>query len=101
LYIIIYIAVEYGGALMTTTRRMRVNRWGNSLGIRFPAEFTDYTHITDKSIVDVSIEEDKIIITKATEKRPYKSIQELFEGFDGEYEPVEIDWGKPVGNEVW
>jgi antitoxin MazE len=37
----------------------------------------------------------------STDTNPYKSIQELFEGFDGEYEPVEIDWGKPVGDEVW
>jgi antitoxin MazE len=86
---------------MTTTKQMRVNKWGNSLGIRFPIEFTDYAHITDKSVVDVHIEDDRIIIQKAKETKPYKSIEELFEGFDGEYEPIEIDWGKPVGEEVW
>jgi antitoxin MazE len=30
-----------------------------------------------------------------------KSIDELFEGYDGDYEPIEIDWGKPEGNEIW
>jgi len=30
-----------------------------------------------------------------------KSIEEFFSGFDGEYEPVEINWGEPVGEEVW
>ena len=34
-------------------------------------------------------------------KREYKSIQELFSDFKGEYEPINIDWGKPVGNEIW
>ena len=37
------------------------------------------------------------------------TIEELFEGFDGEYEPPvdwplqgsEIDWGEPVGKEAW
>ena len=29
-----------------------------------------------------------------------QTINELFEGYDGEYEPVEIDWGKPVGKEI-
>jgi antitoxin MazE len=86
---------------MTATRRMQVNKWGNTLGIRFPAEFTDYAHITEKSIVDVSVENDMIIIKKAKEIKPYKSIEELFDGFDGEYEPMDIDWGKPVGKEVW
>jgi antitoxin MazE len=80
---------------------MRVNKWGNSLGIRFPSEFTEYTQITDKSVVDVSIEGNRIIIEKKPDIKPYKSIEELFEGFEGEYEPVSIDWGKPVGNEIW
>ena len=34
-------------------------------------------------------------------KKTHKSIEELFEGFEGEYEPIEIDWGKPVGKEIW
>jgi len=34
-------------------------------------------------------------------KRPYKNIQELFKDFNGEYEPMDISWGKPVGNEIW
>ncbi|MDR0987126.1 MAG: AbrB/MazE/SpoVT family DNA-binding domain-containing protein [Ruminococcus sp.] len=83
---------------MTATRRMRVDKWGNSLGIKFPIEFTEYAKITDKSEVEVSVIDDKIIIEKA---KSYESIEELFEGFDGEYEPIEIDWGKPVGEEVW
>ena len=30
-----------------------------------------------------------------------KTIEELFEGYEGDYVPTEIDWGEPVGNEVW
>ena len=40
----------------------------------------------------------KIIIEKATKQ---KNIKELFADYHGEYTPVEIDWGEPVGNEVW
>ena len=29
------------------------------------------------------------------------TISELFEEYDGEYEPVLIDWGVPVGKEIW
>jgi transposase len=36
-----------------------------------------------------------------TKKKPHKSIEELFADFKGEYEPVDIDWGKPVGKEIW
>ena len=30
-----------------------------------------------------------------------KNIKELFADFDGNYSPVEIDWGDPVGDELW
>lgn len=30
-----------------------------------------------------------------------RSLDELFEGFDGVYTTEEIDWGEPVGEEVW
>jgi antitoxin MazE len=80
---------------------MHANKWGNSIGIRLPREFVEYTQITDKSVVVVSIEGNRILIEKRPDVTPYKSIEELFEGFEGKYEPVSIDWGKPVGDEVW
>lgn len=36
---------------------------------------------------------------KDSEKR--KTIIELFDGYDGDYKPSEIDWGEPVGNEIF
>ncbi len=32
---------------------------------------------------------------------PRKSIKAIFDGFDGEYAPANIDWGEPVGEEIW
>jgi hypothetical protein len=40
-------------------------------------------------------------LVKLNEMEERNSIEELFEGFDGDYEQVEIDWGKPQGNEIW
>lgn len=28
-------------------------------------------------------------------------LEELFADFDGEYIPEEINWGEPVGGEIW
>ena len=39
-----------------------------------------------------------IILEKAEKK---KNIRELFENYNGKYEPIEMDWGKPVGDEIW
>lgn len=51
----------------------------------------------DEQIV-ITAEKDKIIIEKATSR---KNIKELFDEYDGDYTPAEIDWGKPEGKEIW
>jgi len=43
----------------------------------------------------------KVKVVLYNPKKTAKSIEDLFEGFSGEYEPVEIDWGRPVGKEIW
>lgn len=34
------------------------------------------------------------------EGKKRKNIKELFAEFSGEYEPTEIDWGEPKGEEI-
>lgn len=31
----------------------------------------------------------------------HTTIEDLFKNYNGEYTHKEIDWGEPVGNEVW
>ena len=84
------------------TRIMRVNRWGNSLGIRFPNEFVDTAQLKEKSLVEITSDGDRLIITKVKEKEPRKTIQELFAEYPADFiEDEEIDWGAPVGGEAW
>ena len=41
------------------------------------------------------------IKSRVSEKESEKSnIEKLFENFTGDYEPVEIDFGEPVGKEI-
>lgn len=79
---------------MTTT----IQKWGNSQGIRIPKFILEAVHWSGNEKLVMNAENDKIIIERA-EKR--KNIKELFADFDGEYTPVEMDWGDPVGEEVW
>ena len=84
------------------TQTMRVNKWGNSLGIRFPSEFVDITQIKEKSLVEIKTDGERLIITKVPEKEPRKTIQELFDLYPADYiEDDELDWGHPVGGEIW
>jgi len=34
-------------------------------------------------------------------EQPRKSLQERFKGYTGDYKPSEVDWGSPVGKEIW
>ena len=78
-----------------------IAKWGNSQGIRIPKHILESLNLKDNDVVELAIENDSLIIKKKDENRTFKSIQERFENFDGEYEPVNIDWGDPVGNEIW
>ena len=91
---------------MAATHTVRVNRWGNGLGIRLPKEFTDKEGITEKSRVEVSATENGLVITRQEEPRSHISLSERLKDWDGQpYEPTgeDSEWltMAPVGDEVW
>lgn len=75
-----------------------IQKWGNSQGVRIPKFLLDAIQWSDNEQIVLSADKDKIIIEKAA---PRKSIVDLFADFDGEYVPTDVDWGKPLGEEVW
>jgi len=42
-----------------------------------------------------------VLLDTTIRKTPRKSIEERFKGYTGNYKPAEIDWGEPVGKEIW
>ena len=79
---------------------VNIQKWGNSQGIRIPKYLLNELAWADDETVDISVEDGKIIIERISPPQK-KNIKELFEGFDGKYEPSEFDWGEPKGREVW
>ena len=41
------------------------------------------------------------LVVEQAPKPQRKTIQKLFDDFNGDYTPCEIDWGEPEGREVW
>ena len=77
--------------------------WGNALGLRIPRALQEISNITDKTRVRIEAEPDKLIITKIKEPKKHTTLAERLKMY-----PVidfiqedEIDWGKPVGDEIW
>jgi antitoxin MazE len=86
------------------SRNISVAQWGNSLGIRLPKESCKRLNLKAGDNVEFDIAEGgdgeraSLIIKKA--EKPF-DLASLFEGYEGVYQPELLDWGKPVGKEVW
>lgn len=77
-----------------------MQKWGNSQGIRIPKHILEIVKISVSDSVEISTEDDRIIIKKA-QNNERKTIEELFANFNGEYITEEVEWGTPQGKEVW
>ncbi len=80
--------------------KSKIQKWGNSLAIRIPKSFAMQTEIEQDSIIDLSVNDGKIIV-EPEKKKPKYSLEELLDGVTEENLHGEIDFGKPVGKEIW
>ena len=79
----------------------RVQKWGNSQGLRFPKTVLNDAQIEIGDEVEISVEDGRIIVAPIRKVRGKYTIEELVARLPDDYEPEEIDWGEAVGNEVW
>jgi len=83
---------------MTTT----IQKWGNSQGVRLPKTILEKLSLRENDSVEITINNDSIVVTKTDRKRrAKKSLEERFKNYNGKYRCTEYDWGQPVGREVW
>jgi antitoxin MazE len=79
--------------MMQTT----IVKWGNSQGIRLPKAILEEAHLKEDEKVEIVVDCGQLIIKKQ-DILSCNTLEELFAGFSGEYERLDIDWGNPVGN---
>ncbi|MCE5223742.1 AbrB/MazE/SpoVT family DNA-binding domain-containing protein [bacterium] len=88
----------------------KIKKWGNSQGVRIPKAFLDNLKISEDDEVEIVSDQEKIVIQKVS-KPEHLSLKERLEQFYNQ--PIEevlsnkrgpseeVDWGKPMGKEVW
>ena len=81
------------------TMETRLQKWGNSDGIRIPKAFLQSLNLKTNDKITIEQVDEKIIITKSKQERV--SLEELFENYNGENLAKEFEWDDPVGNEIW
>lgn len=79
----------------------KVQRWGNSQGVRIPKNILDNSHIKVGEEVELFFRDGKIIIEPTNKIHGKYSISELVTKIPHEYNPSEEDWGNAVGKEEW
>ena len=79
----------------------RVQKWGNSQGLRLSKELLSAAHIEVGDAVDVAVREGSIVVTPVRRIRGALDLEQLVAAIPTDYEPGEADWGPPAGREVW
>ena len=79
----------------------RIQKWGNSQGLRFPRNLLNEAQMDVGDEVKVSIRKGQIIVEPVTKIRGRYDLKELVAGMPEDYQHKETDWGLPVGKEIW
>ena len=79
----------------------KVQKWGNSQGLRLSRELLQAARITVGDEVVVTANEGEIRITPASLVRGRYRLKELLDRVPPRGKTPEEDWGRPEGGEVW
>ena len=77
----------------------KVQRWGNSQGLRLPKHILERADISVGDDVEIISENDSIIIRKA--HKPKFDLADMVSRMPRNYKVKEDSFGGPVGKEEW
>ncbi|ECT8082590.1 type II toxin-antitoxin system antitoxin MazE [Salmonella enterica subsp. enterica serovar Carrau] len=80
--------------------RSNVKRWGNSPAVRIPASVMQALNLNIDDEIKIELVEGKLIIEPVTNEIEF-SLDQLVNGITEENLHDLIEWGAPVGAEVW
>jgi antitoxin MazE len=79
--------------------RASIQKWGNSLAVRIPKAFADEAKLAESSLVELTLVDGNLVISPA--RKTKWTLDELLAGITDENLHDEVDFGPPVGKEVW
>jgi antitoxin MazE len=77
----------------------KIQKWGNSLGLRIPKSFAEEAGVGAGSEVDLAVEKGELIVRPV--RRVRYALKELLSDVTPDNIHQEVDTGPPVGREVW
>jgi antitoxin MazE len=79
----------------------KVQRWGNSQGLRLNRQILEDARISVGDEVDVLVQDGTITIAPVRRVRGKYRLRQLVGRMPKNYKVEEVDWGRPVGKEAW
>ncbi len=81
----------------TLAMEAKIQKWGNSFGIRIPMPFLKDLSLGNGSVVEIEEEDDRIVI------KPLKKVEleSLLSRISDDNLHSETDWGAVEGEEIW
>ena len=78
---------------------VRLQKWGNSNGIRIPKAFVEALNLKTNDKVNLIQEDNRIIITAS--RKTKISLAERFQKYNGKNLSKDFNWDESVGKEIW
>jgi len=77
----------------------KIQKWGNSLGLRIPKSFAAEVRVDAGSTVDLSVEDGDLVV-KPVRRLRYE-LRDLLKTINSRNLHREVETGDPVGREAW
>jgi antitoxin MazE len=79
----------------------KIQKWGNSQGLRLTKSLLADAQLGVGDEVDIRVKDGTMIVTPAKRIRGKHRLEDLVAHIPENYQTGEVDWGEPVGKEVW
>ncbi len=79
--------------------RLQVKKWGNSASVRIPASIMAAASLHIDQLVDIREDQGRILIEPVS--TPVYDLDALLAQMTPDNFPDDMDFGAPVGNEIW
>ena len=78
----------------------KIQRWGNSQGVRVPKSVLADARLEVGDLVDVRAADGTLVVSRARGNRGRVALEALVAGLPAATKQRELDWGAPEGDEV-
>jgi len=79
----------------------RIQKWGNSQGLRLPKSLLVESGLQVGDTVEITVRDGAIVLSPSRRVRGRYRLEDLVARIPAEHQATELEWGEPAGREAW